>query len=114
QSARATNVGAPYTNSVYGFNIGGGGIFDASTNYFKGLIEDVAVFNSALNSNQIQNLYSAGAPAIGFAANVLSNNPAGYWRMNDAAGSALAYDSVEAHNGVNASVTLGVAGLQPP
>jgi len=39
------------------FKIGGGGIFDAAGNYFKGQIDEVAVFDQALSSEKICTLY---------------------------------------------------------
>ena len=50
--------------SSYGFNIGGGGIFDATGNHFLGLIEDVAVFDKALTGPQLQGLYSAAVGSL--------------------------------------------------
>ena len=41
-SVSAANFGA----SEYDFNIGGGGVFDASGNFFKGQIDEVAVWLS--------------------------------------------------------------------
>jgi hypothetical protein len=39
------------------FNIGGGGIFDTSGNFFNGQIDEVAVFNTALSSERFGALY---------------------------------------------------------
>jgi hypothetical protein len=48
------------------FNIGGGGIFDGSGNFFNGQIDEVAVFNQALSSEKICSLYlrATGKPVI--------------------------------------------------
>ena len=54
QRAQAANVGAPKGTSTFGFNIGGGGVFDPAGNYFNGFIEDVAVFNKALSPDQLR------------------------------------------------------------
>jgi hypothetical protein len=43
--------------TAFPFNIGGGGIFDASGNFFNGQIDEVAVFNKALTGDQICNLF---------------------------------------------------------
>ena len=37
----------------FNFNIGGGGIWDGEGNWFKGLIDDVAVFSVALEPNEV-------------------------------------------------------------
>jgi hypothetical protein len=41
------------TNAAFAFNIGGGGIFDATGNFFNGQIDEVAVFDKALTADQI-------------------------------------------------------------
>ncbi|MFT5522499.1 MAG: autotransporter-associated beta strand protein [Pirellulaceae bacterium] len=40
-------------------NIGGDGIFDATGNWFKGAIDDVAIYSTALSGAQIQSHYDA-------------------------------------------------------
>lgn len=65
-SATTTNYG----NSLFPFRIGGGGILDATGNYFLGQIDEVAVFNRALSVGELATLYGAAstggllAPAI--------------------------------------------------
>ncbi len=54
-----------YGNSNDRFNIGGGGIFDASGNHFKGVIDEVAVFDKALTNQQIYSLMHEGEPGGG-------------------------------------------------
>jgi len=56
-------AGPPTATSLFGFNIGGGGIFGASGDNFTGLIEDVGIFDRALSQQQIQRLYDAAAGA---------------------------------------------------
>ncbi len=54
---------ASLTNS-FGFNIGGGGIFDTITangNWFNGDIDEVALFDKALTASQVNALYAIGA-----------------------------------------------------
>jgi len=41
----------------FAFNIGGGGVFDATGNFFNGQIDEVAVFDKALTSEQICSVY---------------------------------------------------------
>ncbi len=66
------NLGTPNGTSVNGFNMGGGGILDATGNFFNGLIEDVAVFAQALPVGTIKNFYNAAA---GLRAPVLAVSP---------------------------------------
>jgi hypothetical protein len=47
----------PDANS-YTFNIGGGGIFDATGNFFNGQIDEVSVYKTALSSETICDLYT--------------------------------------------------------
>ena len=59
------------TNGIYGesgyfFNIGGGGIFDATNNWFLGQIDEVAVWYRALSTNEIASLVSSNAPQISY------------------------------------------------
>jgi hypothetical protein len=52
--------------------------------------------------------------AGGYAANVLADNPIGYWRLNETAGP-TAVDTTGAHNGTYATgATPGVVGPRPP
>jgi len=46
--------------NAFKFMIGGGGIFDASGNYFNGQIDEVAVFDKALSPMAIANQYFSG------------------------------------------------------
>jgi hypothetical protein len=49
-------TGAPTTVLGSSFNIGGNGVWDATGNYFNGLIDDVAVWNQALGAGYISRL----------------------------------------------------------
>ena len=49
-----------------------------STNYFQGLIDEVALFNSALSVSDITSIYNSGVPA-----DISSLSPLGWWRMGD-------------------------------
>jgi hypothetical protein len=44
----------------FGFNIGGGGVFDVTGNFFNGQIDELAVFNKALPAERICSLYLTG------------------------------------------------------
>ncbi|HMC28487.1 MAG TPA: LamG-like jellyroll fold domain-containing protein, partial [Verrucomicrobiae bacterium] len=44
---------ASYGSSSFNFNIGGGGIYDATGNFFGGQIDEVVVYHRALTTNEI-------------------------------------------------------------
>ena len=48
----------PLPTSTFNFNIGGGGVYDASGNWFNGSIDDVAVWDIALTDEAIASLAS--------------------------------------------------------
>ena len=48
----------PLPTSGFNFNIGGGGVYDGSGNWFEGSIDDVAVWDVALSDEAIANLAS--------------------------------------------------------
>lgn len=51
-----TVSGGSYGTSTSAFRMGGGGIFSASGNYFQGEIDEVCVFDEALDANQLSGL----------------------------------------------------------
>ncbi|HZL79391.1 MAG TPA: LamG-like jellyroll fold domain-containing protein [Candidatus Limnocylindrales bacterium] len=61
-SASSSNFG----ESAYNFNIGGGGVFDASGNYFKGRIDEVAVWFRALAASEITALLATNAEQVSY------------------------------------------------
>lgn len=63
---RLTGPITSYGTSAFLFNIGGGGIFNTAGDYFRGNIDEVAVFTTALTPAQVQSLYFSAetAPAI--------------------------------------------------
>jgi hypothetical protein len=50
--------GATFGDAAYFFNIGGGGIVDATTNWFLGQIDEVAVWKRALSASEMTSLVS--------------------------------------------------------
>src|ERR1039458_804140 len=68
-SISASNFG----ESAYNFNIGGGGVFDASGNYFKGQLDEVAVWFRALATNEITALLATNAEQVSYT-NYISTN----------------------------------------
>ena len=63
---RLSGAVAGYGTSSYNFNIGGGGIFNTAGDYFKGNVDEVAVFDKALTAADIQSIYFSAnvAPTI--------------------------------------------------
>lgn len=51
-----------YGSSSYAFNIGGGGIWDATGNWFTGWIDEVALYDKALSAADIKRHYLLGLP----------------------------------------------------
>ena len=49
-----------------------------TSNYFQGLIDEVAFFNSALSASDITTMYNSGVPT-----DITSLSPVGWWRMGD-------------------------------
>ena len=58
----ASNFG----ESEYDFNIGGGGVFDPTGNYFKGQLDEVAVWFRALATNEIAALLATNAEQVSY------------------------------------------------
>jgi hypothetical protein len=66
-NAGSTTISAAnFGDSEYFFNLGGGGIFDASGNYFKGQMDEVAVWFRALATNEITALLATNAEQVDF------------------------------------------------
>lgn len=59
QSASSGTVTTNYGSSAYPFRIGGGGILDATGNYFAGQIDEVAVYDRALSAAELSDLFGA-------------------------------------------------------
>ena len=63
----AANGGLPtsnYGSSGEPFRIGGGGIFDATGNFFKGQVDEVFVHHRALSPGEVLSLFQAGTNAV--------------------------------------------------
>ena len=131
QAVQATTV-APTTNygaSAYAFNIGGGGILDAASNYFTGTIDEVALWHRALSGSELSSLFAAGigvttlAPQITaqpadqtlyagrtatFSVSAIGTAPLSYrWLKNNAA---IADANAVGQNGAVLTITNLVAG----
>ena len=68
-------VESPTANYGSSFKIGS---YFSGSNYFQGLLDEVAVFNSALSASNITAIYNSGVPS-----NISTLNPVGWWRMGD-------------------------------
>jgi hypothetical protein len=65
--AKSTTISASnFGESEYDFNIGGGGVFDPTGNYFKGQIDEVAVWFRALATNEITGLLASNADFVSY------------------------------------------------
>ena len=65
--AGTTAVSAPnFGESDFDFNIGGGGVFDPTGNYFKGQIDEVAVWFRALSTNEITALLATNTEQVSY------------------------------------------------
>lgn len=53
------SVVSGYGSSAYNFNIGGGGIFAPTGDYFRGEIDEVAIFDRAVTPGRVKQLYDA-------------------------------------------------------
>lgn len=59
QANSAHTATTNYGSSSYSFKIGGGGILDATGNFFTGLIDEVAVYDRALSVGELSDLFGA-------------------------------------------------------
>ena len=73
-----------------------------SSNYFQGLVDEVALFNTALSSSDITAIYNSGVPA-----DISSLNPVGWWRMGDIANGTGTTITDQGSGGNNGTLTNG-------
>jgi len=62
----SSTSGANFGESEFDFNIGGGGIFDPTENYFNGQLDEVAVWFRALATNEITALLATNAEQVSY------------------------------------------------
>jgi hypothetical protein len=102
--AGSTSISASnFGESEYNFNIGGGGIFDPTGNYFKGRIDEVAVWFRALATNEITGLLDSSADFVNYTnyvnTDVLSqmygSNATAYVRIPFTVSDTSAFDSLQ-------------------
>ena len=73
QAVSATSAGTNYGSSLFPFRIGGGGILDATGNYFGGNIDEVAVFRRALTQGEVVSLFTTGLGVTSLAPQVTAS-----------------------------------------
>jgi len=66
QQASTTVSALNFGESEFDFNIGGGGVFDPTGNFFTGRIDEVAVWFRALATNEITGLLSSNADFVSY------------------------------------------------
>jgi len=90
-------------------NVWLGGMSWAS-NYLNGRLDEVAIFNTALNSTQIASMISSNEPA-----DLSSLSPVSWWRMGDNNGAGTATTLVDQGSGNNnATIENGASGNTSP
>ncbi len=82
---------------------------------FTGELDEVAFFTGTLTAAQVQAEYAARTSASSYSSVVLSQNPVAYYRLGEAAGGTVAYDSSGKFDNASfgTGVTPGVAGNPP-
>jgi len=100
--------GVQYTSSTSEGSHSSSGTFtiganqNGGLNYYKGDIDDVALWNEALTAAEITALYNAGSglnAAVNAGNYTSSSNLLGYWRMNEGTGSTLTDGSGNGNSG---------------
>jgi len=78
------------------------GRFANGHSFFDGLIDEVAVFNYELSSEQVTSIYNSGVPN-----NIASLSPLGWWRMGDNDGGTGTTITDQGSGGNNGTLTNG-------
>ena len=73
-----------------------------NSEYFDGLLDEVAVFDSALSASDISSIYNNGTPDF-----LSSYNPVGWWRMGDDNGGTGTTITDQGSGGNDATLTNG-------
>ena len=102
--AKTTSISAAnFGESEYDFNIGGGGVFDPTGNYFKGQIDEVAVWFRALATNEITALLATNAEQVSYTnyittdvrAQMYGSNATAYVRIPFTVADPAAFDNLQ-------------------
>ena len=65
QVGNRDQIVADYGSSAFNFNVGGGGIFNTTGDFFRGEIDEVAIFGHAVTPGRVQQLYAAALSNTG-------------------------------------------------
>lgn len=98
-TGRDINIGASWNNGNF-------------ARFFKGLIDEVEIYDRALSVSEIQSIFNAGS-AGKCKPNVCVAPPSelvGWWTLDDAASSSIVNDRAGGNDGVVNGATLGVPG----
>ena len=126
QQGTDLNTGGGFTpNTSVQMRLGGRNDIETGANLllFKGGIDEVAIYNTALSASDILAHYENGtnaARSVDYATLVQASAPVGYWRMNDPAGPTAPFPANSgtlgtAWNGAYAfDVVPGTVGPRPP
>jgi hypothetical protein len=102
--AGSTSVSAQtFGASEFNFNIGDGGVFDPTGNYFKGQIDEVAVWFRALATNEITGLLASNADFVSYTnyistdvrAQMYGSNATAYVRIPFTCSTTNTFDSLQ-------------------
>jgi hypothetical protein len=102
--AGSTAVSASnFGESEYNFNIGGGGVFDPTGNYFDGKIDEVAVWYRALATNEITALLATNAEQVSYTNDIATDvrtamygaNATAYVRLPFTVADPAAFDTLQ-------------------
>lgn len=117
-----TNSGTSVAQAYSGYwRVGGDSAWNGN-NYFKGQIDEPAVYPTVLSYDQVQAHYVASGRALAvqprptdsYGAAVYNANPSIFWRLDEASGSAAVDTSRESNDGQYVGGrTPGVAGAVP-
>ena len=90
------------TNPNTNFFIGALSTSSSPNSYIDGLVDEVAIFDSALSASQIKSIYNGGYPQ-----SLASYNPVGWWRMGDNDGGTGSTITDQGSGGNNGTLTNG-------
>tara|TARA_R110002020_G_C16020146_1_gene751888 strand:- start:38 stop:751 length:714 start_codon:yes stop_codon:yes gene_type:complete len=88
------------TNPNTNLFIGATSTASSSDYHMEGLIDEVAIFNSALSAAQVSSIYNGGKPQ-----SLASYNPVGWWRMGDNDGGTGSTITDQGSGGNNGTLT---------
>ena len=100
--ATSSNTPANITSGQTGGNVFIGRTENVSPDYFGGLIDELAVFNTELSSSNVTSIYNKGIPD-----DISSFSPVNWWRMGDKDSGAGTTITDQGSGGNDATLTNG-------